>query len=386
MAYIVFITPFLNGQGTIPFIAEVGRNNPEILHYEAILRAREAESRTGNTPGPLSLGYGHYPGTPSSAGLKQTIEVSQEFSFPTTYILKGRVTRGTLGLAGEEFRAGRVGVMLEARLLAYEYMKQKRRSGILAMKLSGYDSLNTAWERLASEGAVTALELARLKAELVRARSEAASEEALLTSLRVKLDYLSGGRADLLDGADYDNVELPRPDQLAEIRRTTHPAYLLRQKEHEVALLETGLTRAGNLPGIEVGLGSEIIGGEHYTGPRVGLSVPLWPNRNMVRLSVAKAEAVAAGRDASLSMLEASAMAGFEYMLRVKGNLAELRERMPAGIAAMAARALEEKEITLTDYFAMMESEYEVLLAVAALECEYHMCVARLTDHLLAGL
>ncbi|MBM3420571.1 MAG: TolC family protein [Bacteroidetes bacterium] len=372
------------GQGTVPFLREVEKSNPVIIYYGAVLSERAAELKTGNTPGALSAGYGHFPGTPSSIGLKRTFELSQSFDFPTTYIIRGKLNRESYLLAETEFQSGKIGVLLEARLLAYDYILHTKRAELLARKIAGYDSLERAWKMLFESGAVSVLEMNRITTELAKARSEAASEGARLGSLNVRLDYISGGNAGLLDGAEYDRDELPAADDLAEARRRAHPAFMLKEQEYALALMETGLSRSQNLPGLEVGFGSEIIGNEHHTGPRVGISVPLWPNRNLVKLSEARAGAAATERDATVGYLVSETMAEYGYCMLVRSNLETVLATVPRNVSAMAVRALSEREITVTDYFAFMESEYEGMLTMLELECEYHKSVARLLDYMLA--
>ena len=373
-----------SGQGTEDFLRQVSGSHPVIKHYESILEARRAESLTGNTPGVFTAGFGYYPGTPESIGLKRVYEAAQSFEFPTTYIIRGPLKRGTISLAEEEFSLGRVETLLEARLMAYEHIRLSKRVAILKEKQEVFESLRLGWNTLLEEGAVTILDYNRLLLEISRARSQVASEEAALQALKARLDYLSGGRSEMLEGVGYDSFEDIDYESLVKLRRQQHPAFILHDKEYALSLREVDLTKAGNLPGLELGFTSEIIAGEHHTGPRVGISIPVWTNRNQVKLSRARAAATAAGRDAAFAMLLAETRSQFEYCRMAGKNFREMSSELGnAGETSMLMKSLTEKEITITEYFAYMEAMYESMLMLTDLENEFRTALAGMNDHML---
>jgi outer membrane protein, heavy metal efflux system len=386
MSVLVMLLAVLSllAQDTGRFMAEVTSNHPVIKHYESILEARRAESVTGNTPGAFSAGFGYFPGTPDAIGVKRTFSASQAFEFPTTYILRGKLNREAFALAEAELAMGKVEALLEAKLLAYKYIAIRKRIGLLQHKLHGYDSLMQGWSTLFEEGAVTLPDYNRLTLELAGAASAMASEEAAMMSVRSRLDYISGGGSDLLNGAGYDQEAEQELNQLIEVKKKQHPAFMLGELEYSLALGEVELSRAGNLPGIEIGFGSEIIAGEHHTGPTAGISIPVWTNRNQVRLAKAKVVAAGAGREASLGLLVSEATADYELCKNARNNYENMREKIGrAGSVAGLTEALREKEITLSDYFAYMDTLYDSGEIMISLEYEYYSALARLYDHSL---
>jgi hypothetical protein len=211
-----------------------------------------------------------------------------------------------------------------------------------------------------------------------------ALEEAAMEALRVRLAYISGGRSDLLNDAGYDTYEEIDLEELIELRKQSHPAFLLHEKEYALSIREIDLTRAANMPNLELGLGSEIIAGEHHTGPRFGISIPVWTNRNQLKLSKANAAATAAGRDAAYAMLVAETTSQYEYCRLARLNYEEMSTELDhAGKTSLLMKSLAEKEITITEYFAYMEALYESILMLIDIENEYFAALARLNDHKL---
>lgn len=373
-----------SGQGTGDFLTKVSGSHPVIRHYESILEVSRAESVTGNTPGNFSAGFGYFPGTPETIGVKRTFEAAQAFEFPTTYAIRGRLNRETFSLAETGLSLGRTEALLEARLMAYEYISLSKRVEVLREKLVAFESLRLGWNTLLEEGAVTILDYNRLLLELSRARSQVASEEATLKTLAIRLDYISEGNSAMLEGTGYDTFEDIDYETLIEIRKRQHPSFILHEKEYALSLREVDLTRAGNLPGFELGFASEIIAGEHHTGPRVGITIPVWTNRNQLKLSKARSAATAAGRDATFAILLADTRSLYEYCRMAKLNYEEMyAELSNAGDLSLLFKSLTEKEITITEYFSYMEAMYESRLMLVDLENEYYASLARLNDHTL---
>jgi outer membrane protein, heavy metal efflux system len=371
-------------QGTADFMNKVAASHPVIKSHAGQLEVARAASVTGNTPGGLALGFGYFPGTPDAIGIKRTLSVSQGFEFPTKYILRGKMNRETFALAETEYRLGRLQTMSKARSEAYAYIGLKKRLAVLEEKLKGYSLLREGWSIMLEEGVVTLPDYNRLQLELSLTGSEIASVKAEMRALSVKLDYISGGYSNLLENAFYD--ELPEPDVVALLneKRSVHPMWLLHDQEYELTVHTVGLSRADNLPDIDVGLGSEIIAGQHHTGPTVGLSIPVWTNRNQVKLARSRSEAAALSRDAAHSALTAEMESLWEYCVAARENMVEMNENsMAASDLSPLTEALTEKEITITEYFSHMEAVFAARVTLINLETEYYRSLAMLYDHLL---
>jgi outer membrane protein TolC len=382
----VFITTAM-AQGTVDFLNSVATSHPVLKSYSAQLEVARAGSIAGNTPGEFAIGFGYFPGTPDAIGLKRTISASQSFEFPTKYILRGRLNRETFALAVTELNLGRLQTLSEARSEAYSYIGLRRRLSVLEEKLNGYLLLREAWSQMFGEGAVTLPDYNRLQLELSLTGSEIATVRAEIRAKRVKLDYISDTNSSLLENATFD--EMPEPDLRVLIaeKRSVHPAWLIYDQEYALSLQAVGLTRADNLPDVEVGLGSELIAGQHHTGPTVGLSIPVWTNRNQVKLARSKAEAAALERDAAHAALVAEMESLYEYCVAVRENIVELQESsLAASDLPALSNALTEKVITITEYFSYMEAVFASQEVLINLETEYHKALALLYDHLVPGI
>jgi len=389
ISIILVLTAWLNlsGQGTVTFLNEVSSSHPALKSYASRLEVSRAESVTGNTPGNFGVGYGYFPGSPDAIGVKQTISATQSFEFPTNYVRRGKLNKETYAREETEYELNRVRTLLEARNTAYRYICLKAKLVVLQEKLAEYSALKSGLVAMLQEGAVTRQDFNRLNIELSITVSEISSSQAEINAIKSNLDYISGGKSTLLDAAGYDRF--PEPDLLVldSIRRAMHPAFLLYDKEFAISQQRLSLTRSDNLPDIEVGFGSEIIAGNHYTGPSVGLSIPLWTNRNEVKLASVRSSSAAVEREAAQSSLSSDLKTMFEYYMNLKQNFEAMKENYSVfGDVAGLAEALKEKEITISEYISYLESVYDIREAIIDLDKDYHVVLASLFDYLLADM
>jgi outer membrane protein TolC len=240
------------------------------------------------------------------------------------------------------------------------------------------------WQSLLYEGVITILDYNRLLLEIAKTKSETASEETALRALISKIDYISGGQSGLLEDAGYDILDKGNLTDLIETKKTSHPGFIIPEKEYLLAVREVGVARADNLPGLEIGFGSEIIAGEHHTGPKVGISVPVWTNRNQVKLSQARVTAAERSRDATINLLVTETESLYESCEMSAENLETLKAYMANyGDTTSLTKALYEKEITTTEFFSFMDAVYDAKGTLVKLEWENMVAKARLLDHTL---
>ena len=72
------------------------------------------------------------------------------------------------------------------------------------------------------------------------------------------------------------------------------PALAYVKQQIDVANRELAVRRADGLPTVSLGFMGEYVSGENYQGVKVGMSIPLWANKDRVRQAKAEVEAAKA--------------------------------------------------------------------------------------------
>ncbi len=383
-ALFVLLPNLMTGQQREAFLEQVFLNHPDIESYNELLEAYRIEGLTGNHPAPLRIGFGYYPGVPDEIGIKRTISASQAFEFPLSYIRRADLNRDLFELNSIEVESAILAILIEAKITAFDYIAASRRVELLREKEAGYSDLRSGWNRMLEEGKVTQFDYNRLMLELSRTRSEIDLLEASKESMMSDLNFYSGGNGHLLSGAGYPDYELPDLEMLLSEKRESHPEFILHRQEQITAQSDLQLARALNMPAIEIGFNSEMVAGKRHTGPSVGLSVPLWTNRNKVRFAEARLSAAGVHAEAATDRLAVRTESDYRYY----SQLSESYDRLygiyrESGSDQPALRAVSEQAITITEYISHMDARYSALETLVKLETEIMKLLVRLYDHRL---
>lgn len=366
------------------FLRQVSENNPEILSYASMLEARRAEARTNLYPPGPEASFGYMPGSNSASGVKKAWSVSQRFDFPSRYLALKNISRYSVRLAELEFELGRLNVMLDALLTLNDYYTAGKKLSLLEKRVGEWEALRNAWRKKMEEGAATLPEYNRILLELSAVSLMKGNTEAVLSSLRQRLDYLSGGRGSIPEGqGNPEEVILP-VDSLIRQKLSVHPAFLIPQTEYRLSTGEVSLARSSSLPELMAGYSSEILPSEAYTGPMIGISIPLWSNAGKLKSAKAKSYLAETSMKARIEWLKTEVRREYSDMTFLKSALEDIYNVLKSsGSTAEITMALQEGEITITEYFALTGVIFEAEERLIETENRYRKSLALLNDHLL---
>lgn len=371
-------------QDVKPFLRQVSENNPEILSYAAMLEARRAEARTNLYPPGPEASFGYMPGNSSVSGVKKTWSVSQRFDFPSRYLAMKNISRYSVILAELEFDLGRLNITTEALLTLIDYFSAERKLSLLKKRIIECEALKNAWRKKLEEGAATLPDYNRILLELTAISLKKNDTEAELASLRQKLDYLSGGKGIIPSGLNEPGEIKISVDSLIKEKILIHPAFLIPAAEYRLSTGEISLARSSGLPELMAGISSEILPSEGFTGPVIGISVPLWSNANKVKAAKAKSTMAGASMKAETERLKTLVRREYSDMIYLKSALEELNSILKSsGSIAETEKALKEGGITVTEYFSMTGVVYETQERLIETENRYRKSLAVLNDHML---
>jgi outer membrane protein, heavy metal efflux system len=107
--------------------------------------------------------------------------------------------------------------------------------------------------------------------------------------LQHRLDEFNGGVAVDLSQIEYPVVtSLPPFETLDSLIESNDPVVKTVKQEREINKKQVGLTRSLTLPKFEGGYHQQSILGQKYQGFHVGMTIPLWENKNKVKTEQAR--------------------------------------------------------------------------------------------------
>ncbi len=371
--------------GEASLLSSIERNNTTLIALRTEAEARKLENRTGITLADPEVGYKHmWEGAEESGNLSE-LTVTQSIDLATVMGQRTRVAREQNLLIDEEYRMARMEILLDAQLTLVDLAYYNALAAELDRRL-GHARRVVEAERTRLESGDTdalshnnvLLSLSVLEAEEARIDMERNVLIARLTALNggVTLDNLESLDAlenlESLDNLDfsswYSEAEAHLP-QLAQARQLS-----------EVRSGELALAKASHLPS----LSATYINERHTVGTRsqgvaVGVSIPLWANKNRVRSARTALQAAEAQQtDAELQLRSA-----FEQeFTRVKGlhHTAMLYRRAldEANNSTLLEKAMDEGFISVLEYLQGIELYYDYLDRSLSADRDYHRALATL--------
>ena len=371
--------------GEASLLSSIERNNTTLIALRTEAEARKLENRTGITLADPEVGYKHmWEGGEESGNLSE-LTVTQSIDLATVMGQRTRVAREQNLLIDEEYRMARMEILLDAQLTLVDLAYYNALAAELDRRL-GHARRVVEAERTRLESGDTdalshnnvLLSLSALEAEEARIEMERSVLIARLTALNggVTLDNIESldaiGNIESLDNLDfsswYAEAEAHLP-QLAQARQMS-----------ELRSGELALAKASHLPS----LSATYINERHTVGTRsqgvaVGVSIPLWANKNRVRSARTALQAAEAQQtDAELQLRSA-----FEQeFTRVKGlhHTAMLYRRAldEANNSTLLEKAMDEGFISVLEYLQGIELYYDYLDRSLSADRDYHRALATL--------
>ena len=356
----------------------IEKNNTTLIALRTDAEARKLENRTGITLADPEVGYKHMWEGADETGKLTEFTVSQRIDLATVTGQRKRVAHRQNRVIDEEYRMARMDILLDAQLTLVDLAYYNALAAELDRRL-GHARRVVEAERVRFDNGDTdalsynnvLLSLSALEAEVSRVDMERDVLTARLTALNggVSLDNLESLDAlenlESLDNLDfsswYAEAEAHLP-QLAGARQL-----------REARSSELALARSMYLPS----LSATYINERHTIGSRsqgvaIGMSIPLWANKNSVRTARTALEAAEANQaDVALRLRSAYEQ---EYV-RVKGlQQTAMRYRRAldeANNSALLQRAMDEGLISVLEYLQGIELYYDYLDRSLGAERDY---------------
>ena len=364
------------------FLQKVMEHHPGISAGRELLDSRRAWSMTGHTPPDPTVQIGYFPGIPESTGDKVTWSVSQSLDFPSVYRNIKKLREIDYEQAVMEYRHMVLSLLEEARAGIIEMTALKKHIDMSDIRLAHIGKMEKAYKKMLDEGEVTIIEYNKIRIAEAELENQKREYKASLEAVISHLDMMSGNNTPGAGRVAYPLFREPDPDKLLAERKQRHPAYHIPKKEIEIAQRNIELIKSEKLPELEIGYASEIVAASRFTGPSIGLSIPLWENKG--RLSLARAGKAHSEAEHNKSMLIKDKEFNIKYnkYLSVKSGFESLESILREYKAnELLNRALEEGEISLIEYFTELEEFYDAEDRLTELEKDYYSLLSSLYNH-----
>ena len=376
--YICIVVPGF-GQDIEGILQAIDKNNPYLIAERDYSMAKNLEYRTGLTPANPSVSYGYFPGNKAAPGTKETLDIKQSFDFPTVYVHKKRKAGNQIDQMAFLQGSIRQDLLLVAKTTLLEYIYLTKKDYELLFRKSMAEKLYADFEKKMEKGTGTVIELNKARMELLKVKNAFKINEASKIQVIERITQMNGGIMVDLDQMVYATREIIRLDSLIALSLSGTGRIKALGSAKAAAQSEVNIRKAQSLPSFELGYGSEKVASEAFRGARVGLTIPLWEDKNKVKMAKARVDYT--------SSLEESVIAEFtseirqDYILAetLKVNLEEYKTALDnLNDHEILKKSLDSGQISGIEYFLEVAYYYQIVDFYLDIELEYQLVLARL--------
>ena len=365
-------------------LAEVEKNNTGLAALQMQLDAQSISNRTGIYLSNPEFEYAWFAGSPEGIGNKTNISLRQQFDFLTAYLHKNRIANARNEQLLLEFENQRRELLIEARLICLELIHANAKAQELEKRLQHAQRMANAYETMLDAGETNIIEHNKAKLNLLDVQKQAERNEIRRQALQDRLAGLNGGMQINLADTEFYPVSVSEDfEQWYVQAENGNPVLKWLSQEIEISQKQEKLQKALNLPGFNAGYVSEMLTLEKFRGFAIGVSIPLWENKNTVRYVKAHTSALQSSEQDQKLQFYNHLKAQHAKAASLNASHQEYKMLLQSiDNTGLLARAWEQGEISLTNYLLELSFYYQSVDNLMEMELELYQTLAGLNKYL----
>jgi outer membrane protein TolC len=255
----------------------------------------------------------------------------------------------------------------------------------MEMRLSHAGTIAEACGRRLAQGDINRLEYNKAQLNLSTVEREMERIGIERSALLSELKKSNGGEAIVPDDLRFEDVSFPLDfEEWYAQAEQRNPVLAYVRQEVEVGRKRVKLNRAMGLPSFSGGYMSEKIVGEHFQGITLGISIPLWENKNRVRQAKAAVRAAEMRSDDAKQQFYGRLQILYNRAAGLKLMAEKYRKSLTSlNNAELLKKALDAGEVSLLDYIIEMRLLYETVNKALEAERDFNKAYAELSAVML---
>ncbi len=376
----------LPAQNTLDaMLAQIEGNNPVLRTERMRVEATAKEFQTGIWMYDPQVSYDFLKGFPNSAGNQNDLIVTQPFDYPTAYARRRTLANLKAGQLAFESQILRQDVLLMAKLTGLQLIFLNKRKADLSRRLTAAQLFLDNYRKKYDARDATALDLNKARHQVINLQTDLRLLDAELTEYQGKLTELNGGIVIAFADTLYPFVpDIPTFEALAQSIEAKDPGLQFLLAQQQVGAAQVSLTKALTLPKMEAGYHYQGILGQNFHGLHVGLSIPLWENKNRVAQQQLQTAYYAGQLESRRNERFYTAKRLYEKYQSLQAGLDEYRQSLLSlNNLDLLDKALQAGQITTLEYFVEQSLLNESRDRLLELEREVAEAIAELTKYQL---
>ncbi len=363
-------------------LVEIEKNNTTLMALRNSLDAEKIGNKTGLGPSDPEVEFNYLWGKPAVFGNRIDFSVKQSFDFPTAYAYKRQLSTLKNEQVEWAYAKQRNDVLGQARKLCAELVYYNALLNELNTQQAHAQKLLEAYTAKFNAGEVSVLEYNKVQLYQIKTKKiveiKAIEREALLA----ELTGLNGGLSLSFSDSLFTMQPIPAnfEDWYNRIE-ASNPVLQWVRRELAISEKQVKLTASMNLPKIQAGYMSETLVGEQFRGLTLGISIPLWEQKNTIRRAKAESKAIKSREADAVVQFYHSLKSAYHKVTALQQRVVDYRTY----IALFSNEDLLEKafvkgELSLTDFLYELNVSVETRTDLLEMERSLHRSYCELIE------
>ena len=362
-------------------LSSIEENNTTLKSLREIVEAEKLENKTDIYLSNPEVGFNYLWGSPAVIGNRTDFSISQSFDIPTITGMKNRLASGKNELVEWQYQADRMDILLEAKQYCIDLIYYNALMKELNLRLQHAETIESGLKERLDKGDASILEYNKANLNLSTTQGEISRIEVERKALLSQLKRLNAGTDISLDDAQYSSIELPLNfDDWYIHAEQKNPVLAYVKQEVEVSKKQVQLNKAMGLPEFYAGYMSEKVVGERYQGISVGVSIPLWENKNRIKQARSAVKAAESRESDSKQQFYGQLKILYDRTTGMQATANTYRKSLQTtNNTDLLKKALDAGEISLLEYIVEIGLYYNIVNQTIEAERDFHLSYAELS-------
>ncbi len=365
------VLPNVLSQESLDSLINNARQNNKVLQTARLKKkVTIIESKTGLNPENPEVEIGYLNGKPEEIGDRTDFSISQSFYFPSVYFKKRNYSKVVQKQAEIETKITEQELIAEAKKVWINQVFLNKKMKIVAQRLANAELLQKQYQQKLILGEINRLEVNKVNLHTSLLRNEYDKIELELHKNKYAITELCGGNDVSIKDTVFPIALVIIPDSVTSAYENNINKKFFEEQINQ-AVLQKSIIKAKNLPEFSIGYYSESVNNESFKGFKLGISIPLWKNRNTVK----KANAEQLFAEANLERFKSYQNSKVKQLLERKKHIQKQIEELSISLIdindnELLTKALNTGEISLIDYYYQSDFYFESQVLLLELKKE----------------
>ena len=363
-------------------LKEIETNNTTLSALRKSAEASKIGNKTGIYLQNPEFEFNYLWGNPAAIGNRTDVHVVQTFDFPSAYKFKNQISENKNQQADLEYQKQKNELLLQVRLICNKLIFQNAVKTELEKRLKNAESISKSYRLKFEQGEANILERNKAELNVLNDQKELESNEIERNYLLSELARYNGDIPLEFNNINFEPMNLPIDfEQWYQEAEQRNPILAWLKQEIELSENQTKLNKAMSLPKLQTGYMSEKTVADHFQGVTLGLSIPLWENKNTVKFAEAQTLALQ-------SVISDNKLQFYNRLKTIHSkatgmavNIADYRQKLELlNSTELLKKALDGGEINLIEYMLEVSIYYESYIKMLEMEKDLNDTLAELNQ------